>query len=466
MKRFAVLYLLVCLVCVVSVTAQAEEYADVSKIPEGAVGERIRSVIDVVNSGDPERIRAFIENECTDEFKSMVPMEEHVDVFLEVFGNTSGIDFHSVRTYTPERAGQTVVILKDRKIGFWRSIVLSFDEGGKNLIAGIRFGDARRPSNLPVEAPLSEAGFKDELREFVEMLNGKDIFSGTVLVARGDDVIFTYVCGEASKRFHVPNTIETRFNLGSMNKMFTSTAIAQLVEQGKLSYDDAISAYVDETWLPLEMTKKIKIRHLLSHTSGLGSYFNDAYVKGSRALFRDVDDFKALVQGETLAFEPGSEFQYSNTGMLILGVVIESVTGGSYFDYIRENIYAPAGMTRSDSYEMDLPVENLAIGYTPDSDTKFGYRNNLYMHVIKGGPAGGGFSTVGDLHRFALAIESGKLVSKATLDTMWTPQSEVGYGFGFGINNGSLGKVVGHSGGFSGISAKLDMYLDAGTLSP
>ena len=118
--------------------------------------------------------------------------------------------------------------------------------------------------------------------------------------------------------------------------------------------------------------------------------------------------------------------------MFLLGVVIEKVTGEDYFDHIRKAIYAPAGMTNSDCYEMDYPVENLAIGYSPDWKSPYKWQNNLYKHVIKGGPAGGGFSTVKDLHRFALALLSGKLVSPERMrDLMWTDFKGASYGYGF-----------------------------------
>jgi CubicO group peptidase (beta-lactamase class C family) len=148
--------------------------------------------------------------------------------------------------------------------------------------------------------------------------------------------------------------------------------------------------------------------------------------------------------------------------MFFLGVIIESVTGQSYFDYIHENIYKPAGMSNSDSYEMDIPVENLAIGYYRDQDSPNGWKNNYFLHVIKGGPAGGGFSTVVDLHRFGQAILKGKLVSPESLELMWKDYSGEFYGYGFRIDDGPLGKVVGHSGGFSGINANLDIFVDAG----
>ena len=104
----------------------------------------------------------------------------------------------------------------------------------------------------------------------------------------------------------MPNNVDTRFNLGSMNKMITSTAIVQLAEKKRLSLDDPIGKYVDESWLPRQVTGKITIRHLLSHSSGLGSYFNETYQKSSRALFREVDDYKPLIRDDRPAFEPGN----------------------------------------------------------------------------------------------------------------------------------------------------------------
>ena len=436
-------------------------YHDESVMPAGIKGERIKATIAAINANDPDRIREFIKTHCTERFQNFVPMDQHIDVFMSFYQETGGIDFHSIRTYVPERKGETVVILKDRTFGSWRAFVMGFDDKKDSLISGLSFSIARTPSNVE-EPALNDKQFLQSVEELMEGLIKKNIFSGTFLIAKGDKILMTFVGGEASKRFHVPNNIDTKFNLGSMNKMFTATSIMQLVEKGRLSLDDPISKYVDESWLPTDITSKITIHHLLSHTSGLGSYFNDTYMKGSRELFRYVDDFKPLVRGEKPAFEPGARFRYSNTGMLLLGVVIESVTGGSYFDYIRKNIYEPAGMTDSDSYEMDYPVENLAIGYSRDRKGPYGWQNNLYKHVIKGGPAGGGFSTVKDLHRFARAIQTGKLVSQESLDKMWKDHTAEYYGYGFSVEEGVNGKVVGHGGGFDGINSNLDIYLDRG----
>jgi len=464
MTRKALIFIILCLFTLQMAIAQRpgeKSFQDESVMPEGTKGKRIQSIIDTVNSNDPERIRRFLEKECTEKFRKFAPIDRHIDVLLNISRQTGEISFHGIRTYVPERKGETVVILKDKNFDSWRAFVVKFDGSEKYLVNGLQFNTARTPSNVS-ESDISEAEFLQQTKELMERLSASNTFSGTLLIAKGKKILYTYVYGEASKRFHVPNNIETKFNLGSMNKMFTATSIAQLVEKGKLSFQDSIDKYVDESWLPKEFTSKITVHHLLTHSSGLGSYFNQTYWNGSRMLYRNVNDFKPLLKDEKLTFDPGKRFRYSNTGMLILGVIIESVTGQSYFDYIRKNILEPAGMKNTDSYEMDYPVENLAIGYSPDRKSSYGWQNNIFKHVIKGGPAGGGFSTVGDLHRFAIALKEGKLVSKESLEKLWTDYMGANYGYGYSVVQGSSGKAVGHGGGFSGINGNLSIYLDKG----
>lgn len=428
-------------------------------MPEGIKGERIKAFIEAVNAQDPDRVKEFFEKNCTEKFKEFMPMPRHVSVLQNFYQITGGIDFQGVRIMVPTNENLTAVRVKGRTGGIWRINYVWSKVRDSVLIDGLNMQPAGTSAAGPGPA-LSREQLLEKIKDFMAEQIEKDIFSGTLLVAMGDKVLFTMAGGEASKRFHVPNNIDTKFNLGSMNKMFTATSIMQLVEKGKLSLDDPVSRYVDESWLNKDITSKITIHHLLCHTSGLGSYFNVAFIRGSRAIYRNVNDFKPLLKDEKLAFEPGTGYRYSNTGMLLLGVVIENITGKSYFDYVRENIFEPAGMVNTDSYEMDYPVENLAIGYSRDITSPYGWQNNIFKHKIKGGPAGGGYSTVNDLHKFALAVRAGKLVSQESLDKMWEIQGGTGYGYGFGINNGNNGKVVGHSGGFAGINSELKIYLD------
>ena len=439
-------------------TAQTPgNFSDDRQLPAGVRGERIKALLEAINSNDAARIEQFMNTQTAAHFHDFAPMEEHVGTFKDTYRMTGGIDFYSIRQYTPPR-DQFVVIGRDRLFGSWYGFIMTF-EGPEQKIDNLNFTPAR-PPQTEQEQPLSEEEMLRTLREKLDLLCRRDAFSGAVLLARGDRVLFEYACGEASKSYHANNNIDTRFNLGSMNKMFTATAVMQLAEKGKLRLDDPISRYVDESWLPKSITDRVTVQHLLTHTSGLGSYFNDTYVNSSRELFRELDDYKRLVQGDTLAFEPGSRFQYSNTGMLLLGVVVEKASGMNYFDYIRQNVYQPAGMTRSDCYELDRPQDNLAEGYLQAPGG--GWKNNVFMHVMRGGPAGGGYATVHDLHRYARAMQTGKLVSDKSLEQMWQGHSEGNYGFGFEVENGPAGLVVGHGGGFPGLNSHLDIFQDKG----
>jgi CubicO group peptidase (beta-lactamase class C family) len=394
-------------------------------------------------------------------------LEEHLSVFAQVYEQSRGLEFYAIRKYEAETpANEYVVIVRNKLTQGWQGLIMEIDPQPPHQLVGLMFAPARPPSDLPPAKKLSDEEIAKELEAFTKKLADAEVFSGAVLLAKDGKVIFKNAYGLASRAFNAPNKIDTKFNLGSMNKMFTGVAITQLVQQGKLSFDDPLSKFVSTEWLPTEMTEKVKIKHLLTHTSGLGSYFNEKFMQSSRDLYRELDDYKPLVAGDTLAFEPGTDWSYSNTGFLLLGVVIEKVTGRSYFDHVRESIYKPALMVNTDCYEMDKPVPNLAIGYSKEPSKRGPeWTNNLFKHVVKGGPAGGGFSTVEDLLKFDMALRSHKLLSREFADLLWTPKPEIGspeYGFGFGIYGTPGNRIAGHSGGFPGISSNLDMYLDSG----
>ena len=253
-----------------------------------------------------------------------------------------------------------------------------------------------------------------------------------------------------------------------MNKMFTGVAIVQLAEQGKSSFDDTIDTYLPD--YPHEVASKVTIHHLLTHTSGMGTYFNERFDKVWAEL-RTVENFIPLFRDDALSFEPGERYQYSNSGFILLGAIIERVTGQDYFSYVHDHIYLLANMTNTAAYEMYRSIPNLAIGYTRRG--QYGElasgerRNNLFLHVVKGGPAGGGFSTVDDLHSFSLALQEYRLLSPKYTDMMLTGKvvrnnSGAMYAYGFGNETINGHRIVGHNGGAPGISSRLDIYLDMG----
>jgi len=315
-----------------------------------------------------------------------------------------------------------------------------------------------------------QPGILEELDQEITRATFQDQFSGAVLLAKNGKPFFRKAYGLANRSFDVPTRIDTKLNLGSMNKMFTTVAIAQLQEQGKLDYNDVIGKFLGMDWISEEIGRKVKIRHLLTHTAGTGTFFNDLYWKSARDLFREVDDYKPLLAGMTLAFEPGTKWQYSNSGFVLLGAIVERLSGERYSDYVHDHIYRVAGMTNTGEFDMEELVPNLAVGYgtNRNREGKEIWVNNLFAHVIRGGPAGGGFSTVDDLLQFDLALRNDLLIRPETRELLWTSNpiatdGKAFWGYGFITRNQEgLGRVVFHSGGFLGISSILDIYRDSG----
>jgi len=443
------------------------DFTDATGPPSGRRGERIREVLDAVNSGDTGRIETLVKTAFGGPFREM-PLQDHLDALLGLHDRSRGIDFYGVRRAIPSGpTDRELVIVRDRLAGGWLGLSIRFGGTPEERIVGLEINSARPPKGLPQQSPLTLEQAKAELGAFLDRLSDAEVFSGTVLLARNGQVLFEAARGIADRNHAVPMRLESKLNLGSMNKMFTAVVIGELVDEGRMSFQDPVSQYLGgKGWTKADLSK-VRIENLLSHTSGLGNYFNETYRRTARQLLRKVDDYKPLVAEETLVFEPGTRGEYSNTGMLLAGAVIEAVTGRDYFDVVRERIYTRAGMPNSDSYDLDLVVPDLAIGYSKEH-TAAGprWRNNTFDHVIRGGPAGGGYSTARDLLAFAEALRAGRLVNPATAELLWSPKPELhgnpGYGFGFGIGRDALGRRVGHTGGFSGISSCLDIYLDTG----
>jgi CubicO group peptidase (beta-lactamase class C family) len=294
----------------------------------------------------------------------------------------------------------------------------------------------------------------EELERFLLKQVEAAEFSGCVLVAEHEKVLFRKAHGFASRRFNAPNRVDTKFNLGSVNKIFTKVAIMQLVEQDALSFDDYIEQHLPN--YPAKVANKVTINHLLNHTSGMGHYWNEKF-KASKDNLRTVDDFLNLFIDDPLSFSPGQKFEYSNAGYVVLGKIIEVVSGQDYFNYVREHIYKKAGMKYTDHYEMDLSTPNLAIGYTKTdlegNPTAGPRRNNLFMFGVKGSPAGGGYSTVDDMLRFCIALIHHKLLSSKYTKLFLTPSRKRP------AKKRQL-RVFGHAGGGPGIGAIFEMYLD------
>jgi CubicO group peptidase (beta-lactamase class C family) len=286
-------------------------------------------------------------------------------------------------------------------------------------------------------------------------------FSGTVVVAEDGRPVLTVAHGMADRPRQVANTAATRYDIASMGKMFTSVAIAQLVEQGKLSFTDTIGRYV--SGFRPEIADTVTIHQLLTHTSGMGD----------EALARRPDrptppstlagQLAAIVKAP-LRFQPGSQHSYSNDGFIVLGAIIERVTGQSYADYVSEHVFKPAGMTDTVvALYKPTDVPNMAHPSAPAS----GLRDDGDAERV-GNPSGGGYSTAADMIAFATALTGNKLLSPALTETVMTgkvatnrrPGDKYAYGFADFTVNGV--RIVGHNGGAPGYEGQLDIYPTKG----
>jgi CubicO group peptidase (beta-lactamase class C family) len=261
--------------------------------------------------------------------------------------------------------------------------------------------------------------------------------------------------------------LNTKFNLGSMNKMFTAVAIAQLAQAKRLSFDDPISKHLPD-YPNKEVADKVTIHHLLTHTSGMGLYWNEKF-RAQREKLLTVAAHLPLFASDPLSFAPGEKFQYSNAGYMVLGAIIEKVSGQDYYSYVQEHVYKPAGMVETGFYEPGKEIPNLAIGYTRESDDGKQLdeaRDNENIREIRGGPAGGGYSTVEDMVKFHMALRSYKLLNKEHTELVTTGKVDgpggSRYGYGFGDNTSGGKHIVGHNGGAQGIAANFEMYPELG----
>jgi len=286
-------------------------------------------------------------------------------------------------------------------------------------------------------------------------------FSGAVLVAKDGKSVFAQGYGLANRARNVPNTLQTRFRMGSMNKMFTAVAVLQLVQAGGLRLDDPVGKYLPD-YPNKDVASKVTIQELLTHTGGTGDIFGPQF-DAHRLALRTLGDYVKLYGNRALTFKPGSRFDYSNYGFILLGVIIERASGESYYDYLRQHVYGPAGMKSTGSEPENNVVSDRSIGYMHAGSK---WRTNAGTLPYRGTSAGGGYSTVGDLLRFANALQADKLLNAHYTQLLTTglvtmpgslPDNPRRYAFGFGDQKINGERCFGHNGGAPGMNGDLNV---------
>ena len=286
---------------------------------------------------------------------------------------------------------------------------------------------------------------------------GED-YSGVVLVARRGKPIVALAQGWADRERGVPNTLQTKLRVGSMNKMHTAVAVMQLVQAGKVDLQAPLITYLKD-YPNADWARKVTLHQLLTHTGGAGDIFGPEF-DAKRDSLRTLKDYVDLYGGRASTFEPGTQNDYSNYGFILLGRVIEVVSGESYADYLRTHVFAPAGMTDTGFEPESRRVSGRAVAY---EKTETGIRPASGL-PWRGTSAGGGYSTASDFLKFAIAIYDGKLLDEAHRKLLLTPWQDLGdgmrYGYGFALYPGPS-PIPGHNGVADGMNGDLRI-IDGG----
>jgi len=402
------------------------------------------------NSGDPKQLQDY-----KDTYHRSWAVQRILDDRMRTGGYTV------LRVEKSEPMELTVLLQeKDSDAVHREDVVIGAGDPPASVAMSIQH-DVQRPADLKVKR-LTQAQVIDALAGRATALEAQDKFSGAILVACQGNILLQRGWGKANRSSGMANAVDTQFRIGSMNKMFTSVAVLQLVQDGKVSLDAPFGRYLTD-YPNKSAASRVTIRELLNHTGGTGDIFG-ADFDANRDKLRSNDDYVKLYGSRELDHAPGEKFEYSNYGFVLLGAVIEKVSGMPYYDYVERHVFKPAGMSSTGSLPESDALPRRASGYMRENGT---WGANDGTLPFRGTAAGGGYSTVGDLFRFTQALQAGKLVSKAALSAATQPvfhdaSSGYGYGYGFEVLGEEDLKSYGHEGGAPGMNGELRVFPDQG----
>lgn len=274
-------------------------------------------------------------------------------------------------------------------------------------------------------------------------------FRGTVLVTKGNELRYEKAFGYRDLANKILNTLDTRFETASAGKAFVAVGIMKLIDERKLALEDTIGELLSFDLKGID--PGITVKQLLNHTSGIPDYFDESVMDEYEELWIDLPNYRIrqsmdlvpLFVNKPMMYPAGEKFQYNNTGFVVLGLIIEAVTGLGFDEYLRIEVFEPLGMLNTGYYELDRLPENCANAYIIDEDSTLdtvqytiddkgrSYRTNIFSIDAKGSGAGGAFTTIGDVEKFWSGLMDGQVISKPLVEEMIKPQDCDEYGFGF-----------------------------------
>ncbi len=420
-----------------------------AEIPDTPVGRRAAGFMSAFNSGGEKAMIGFWKANFTPESLEQRPVEARLQFYRRMREDMKKITLAAVEATAPTAI---TLRMKSASGGFFQ-FHFEAEANPPYRLTGMRveIGEPRAEESkaLDEKPKASDAEAAEAADAYLRGLASSDGFSGVVLLARNNAAFLEKAYGLADRGFRVPVNTETKFNLGSINKIFTKTAIAQLAAAGKLSLADTIGKHLPRYGAPY--AGRVTIQQLLDFSSGMGDFFGPKFEATPKDRVRTLADYLPFFEGDPLKFEPGARHEYSNAGYIVLGLIIEAVSGQDYYAYVREHIFRPAGMADTDSYLADEVVPNRAVSYTKEGGR---WRSAVFEHPARGSSAGGGYSTARDLSRFAAALKAGRLVTPAYATWILSRDAAAPKS---GSSTGPVTGSLGIAGGSPGVNATLEI---------
>ena len=322
-------------------------------------------------------------------------------------------------------------------------------------------GAAACGTDEPITSPITAAdsAFVTALHTKLTTDTETGLFSGAVLVTHNGVTLFERAYGLADREKGIPNTPQTQFRAASMYKMMTAAATLQLVQEGKLNLDATVGTYLPD-YPNADVKSQVTLHHLLTHTGGTGDIFGPEFA-ANRLQLRNVSDYIALYGTRGVQFTPGAKHVYSNYGFILLGAIIERVTGKSYDEHLGARVLTPAGMSFTGTAPEESLVPGRAAGYMRQGGPSGPLVSNSLTLPYRGTPAGGGYSTVGDFARLAVAVRDHNLLDATHTTLLYTGKVQVNvagtihYAYGFMDRTMGGRRWVGHGGSHPGMNGEL-----------
>jgi CubicO group peptidase (beta-lactamase class C family) len=368
---------------------------------------------------------------------------------------TADMKFHGLIAATPTHAEAWVF---DPNMEAWVVLNLDVTADAAHTITGVGLrGTGRHPPDVADAPHLQPAALAAAVRQRMDAAARADRFSGAVLIAEDGKLLLDAAYGLADRDARTPNTTDTQFRFGSMGKMFTAVSILQLAQAGKLDLTAPIGRYLPG-YPNRDIAEKVTVNNLLTHTGGTGNIFGPEF-DAHRLELKDAKDYVALYGARPPRFAPGARFEYSNYGFMLLGRIVETVSGQRYDDYIAGHIFKPAGMTATGNQPETVRLPKRATGYMTQKGQIVWAADTLPW---SGTPAGGGYSTVGDLAKFADALMADRLLDPAHTKLLteggFTGADGKFWRYDFGAQTADGRRFYGHNGGAPGMNGELRIF--------